>query len=141
MSTPALGIVQNLPSTITRPRPRVPEYLRESFNLSELCKHTTDNESVPRNMPPKFQPVTQPPHLPEPTVYGGSQTSHTGSNTSVEALGETATVKASPGKFGKIPSRIGSGKKHVLLPPSSFVHTKKPSNDVDENPFSQGVCF
>ncbi|CAB3980779.1 Hypothetical predicted protein [Paramuricea clavata] len=135
-----LNIVQNV-SSVRRPRPRVPDYLRESFNLSELSEHITcsaaDNEAVPRHLPPNFEPITQPKHLPEPTVYTSSITSRTSSNTSQTGLRETMPLESSSRNPQTFSKKVASGKKHVLLPPSSFVRTKKPVNNAQENNFSR----
>ena len=139
-----LSIVQNV-SSVRRPQPRVPDYLRESFNLSELSEHITcpaaDNEAVQRHLPPNFEPITQPKHLPEPTVYTSSITSRTSSNTSQTGLRETMPLESSSRNPQTFSKKVDLGKKHVLLPPSSFVRTKKSVNNPRQKNFSRGMFF
>ena len=138
----AASIVENMTS-IKRPRPRVPEYLRESFNLSELSQHISaaDTEAVPRNLPPNFQPLVQPEYLPEPSAYPSSITSRTSSDTSQTGLKEIKPLKSNSRNPQTFSKKVNSGKQPVLLPPSSFVRSKKPVNSDQEHQFSQGMFF
>jgi hypothetical protein len=130
--TTVISIVQNLPS-IKRPQPRIPEYLRESFNLSKLSEHTSASEAVPRHLPPNFQAVVQPDNLPEPTRF----TSSVSSNTSQTGFREIVPSKSSSRNPQTVSKKVHSGTKPVLLPPSSFVRTTKPV--MDERQCSQGM--
>ncbi|XP_028391403.1 protein SFI1 homolog [Dendronephthya gigantea] len=110
---------------VKRPQPRVPEYLRESFNLSELSEHppsSTVAEDIPRKLPQNLQPFIQPERLPEPPAYSSSVTSRTSSNTSQTGSDEVSR----PLNSQKISKKAdgSKSKKPVLLPPSSFEQTK-----------------
>ena len=124
------------PPAVSRPQPRIPDYLRESFNLSELSEHPSvlDTEAVPRTLPPNIQPVTQPEHLPKQTVPTNSLSSRTSSINSQTGFKEVVPLKSSSRKPQVFSKKNGSGKKHVLLPPSSFQQTKKPERTSQVSP-------
>lgn len=109
-----------------RPKPRRPEYLRESFNFSEICedepaassmKAGADPEAFPRQWRSDLKPADPPSRLREPDSFsfnGGTAESHD----------SRGCPEGRKGWSANLTSRGG----HVLLPPSCFV------GRVDQNP-------
>ena len=132
-------------SPIKRPPPRVPEYLRESFNLSDIISEhppsSTVAEDIPRKLPQNLQPVTQPERLPEPPAYSSSVTSRTSSTSSQAGPDKVTAPKSRSLNSQGISKKVdGISKKPVLLPPSSFEQTKKPAGKKRERKIpSQGL--
>ena len=137
-----MSIVQNVSSN-KRPKPRIPEYLRESFNLSELSEHisTEDAEAIPRHMPSNFRAMVQPKNLPQPSGCASSITSRASSNASQTDHKEITPLKSSSGNSQTFFKKVHSGSKLVLLPPSSFVRTTKPVMSDGEHQVSEGRLY
>lgn len=119
-----------IPQGAKRPKPRRPEYLRESFSFSEVSEIQSgvsmqsidDIEALPRQWRSDLRPATPPPRLQKPINFTPNQVTP-----------QSGTSEKSLQKQHGLLANVASRDNHVLLPPSCFVSCNDSVKNKHEN--------